>query len=462
MNLHDTRYRLRRTALAALAGSLLLAACTTVPADPAPVVALPAHWSGTQEAAPASSAADWWGFFGSTQLDALVAQGLDQGLSVQIALARLEQARGMAQISGAARYPTVTAGLNASGGSSSSSPKQSLSITGTMDLDIWGLHAAKADSAGSVAQASELDVETARQLLAANIALNYLQLLALDERIDLSRRIASDAQQLLSLVEKQASLGAASALDVAQQRNTLQTFLAATPQLVLQRDTLRGQLAVLVNATPQEFTVRAEPFLDIAVPQIQAIAPARAVAGRPEVLAAEARLKAARFDVAAARAAFLPSVSITAQAGALLNPTQALWSLAGALLQPLFNGGSLDGQLRVDRAHAEELLASYRQSILQVLQEAQGQLIAVQRLQETETLDKAAVESAQEALRLSRIRYDRGAYDLLAVIVNERTLYQAQDTLLQARLQRLQATVGLYRAFGGQSAQPAPAQISSK
>ncbi|RAR84946.1 efflux transporter outer membrane subunit [Paracidovorax anthurii] len=462
MNLHDPRHRPWRAVAATLAGSLMLGACATVPAPPPPAVALPAHWSGTGDAASASAPSRWWRAFGSTPLDALVTRGLDEGLTVQIAVARLEQARAAAQISGAALYPSLSAGLNASGGSGNSSPKRSLSVTGTMGVDLWGLNAAKADSAGSTAEASGFDLETARQTLAANITLAYLQLLALDERIDLSRRIASDAQQLLTLVEKQASLGAASTLDVAQQRNTVQTFLAATPQLRMQRDTLQGQLAVLVNATPQEFGVQPEPFLSIAVPQVQAIAPAQAIAGRPEVRAAEERLKAARFDVAAARAAFLPSVSITAQAGAVLNPTQALWSLGGVLLQPLFDAGRLDGQLRSDRAHAEELAATYRQAILQALQEAQAQLVAVQRLQEAETQNQAAVQSAQEALRLSRIRYDRGAYDLLAVIINERTLYQAQDTLLQARMQRLQAAVGLYRAFGGQSALPLPSRLSMK
>lgn len=433
-------------ALAVLA-TLVLSACATAPAQKAPDVPLPAHWSTAGSDAPAASA-PWWTQFGSPQLNALVTRAVGEGLTVQIAQARFEQARGLAQVGGAARYPTLGLGMDASGGSSSSSPKQSVTLTGSYSLDLWGLNAAKADSASSSAQASLMDVETARQTLAANIALGYFQLLALDDRVQLSQRIAGDAQQLLSLVEKQASLGVVSPLEVAQQRNTLQTFLAATPVLIQQRDTLRGQLAVLANTAPQSFQLMPERFGDLVVPPVPTISPAQAVAGRPEVQAAEARLQAANFDVAAARAAFLPSISITAQIGALLNPTQALWSLGGALLQPLFDGGAREGQLRVDRAHAEELVLTYRQSILQVLQEVEAQLIAVQRLQEAETLDQAAVASADDALRLSRIRYERGVYDLLTVIVSQRTLYQAQDTLLQARMQRLQATVGLYRAFG--------------
>ena len=454
-----------------LLGALAIAGCSTVPAYRTPDVALPQQWSAVKDVvAPAATPVDWWLGFRSPQLDELVARGLGDGLDLKIALARLEQARGLAQIAGAGRYPSVAAALDVTrGGTGSSGNTRSATLQGTLNLDLWGAYGAKAQSADMSAQASEFDVHTVRQALAANISLGYFQLLALDERIQLATRIADDAQSLLSLVEKQASLGAASTLDVQQQRNTVQTFLAAIPTLRLQRDTVFGQLAVLVNATPQQFSVAREQFLDLNVPQVLAISPADAVAARPEVQAAEARLKAANFDVGVARAAFLPSVTITAQAGWLLNPTQALWSVAGSLLQPLFDAGQREGQLRVDRAHAEELVASYRQAILQVLQETESQLVAVQRLHEAETLNQAAVDSASESLRLSRIRFERGASDLLTVIVNERTLYQARDTLLQARSQRLQATVGLYRALGGKApmtqfaaAALQPAQPSTK
>ncbi len=453
--------RAHRMAVVGLLGAMVLAGCSTVTPFQKPNVPLPMHWTAAKDVSPTREQDNWWTQFGSPQLNDLVSRGLDDGLTIKIALARLEQARGLAQIAGAGRYPTLSAGLSGSRGSSASSPKQTASLTGSLDLDIWGQNAAKADSAIATAQASAFDLETARQTLAANIALSYFQLLALDERIQLSHRIADDASHQLQLVETQSKFGAASALDVEQQRNNLQTFLAATPLLIQQRDTLRGQLAVLVNTLPQAFRVAPESFLEMTVPQVQAIAPSTVVASRPEVLAAEAHLKAANFDVGVARAAFLPKVSLTAELGTLFNPAQALWSVGGSLLQPLFDAGALQGQLHVDRAHAEELVATYRQTILQVLQEAEAQLVAVQRLKEAEVLDQAAVHSAGEALRLSRIRYDHGAYDMLTIIVNERNFYQAQDTLLQARMQRLQATVNLLRAYGGKAGATAVADPST-
>ncbi len=434
-----------------LFAALALAGCSTVPAYRTPDVALPKAWKAApSEAMSTSVPVDWWTGFRSQQLDELVALGLGDGLDVAIARARLEQARGLAQIAGAGRYPTVDAGLSATHGNAAASGKESsATLQATVNLDLWGGSGARAQSAEMSAQASVFDLDTARQALATNISNTYFDVLALDERITLAVRIADDAQNLLSLVQTQESLGAASVLDIQLQRNTVQSFLAAIPPLKLQREAAFGQLAVLVNKMPEEFALTPQKLLDLGVPDVGAVAPADAVAARPEVHSAEARLKAANFDVGAARAAFLPSVAVTASAGWVLNPTQALWDTTGALLQPLLEGGRLKGQLKVDRAHAQELLAAYRLVILQVLQQTESQMVAVQRLREAEALNRSAVDSASESLRLSRISFEHGASDMLTVITNERTLYQAQDTLLQTRLQRLQAAAGLYLAIGG-------------
>jgi outer membrane protein TolC len=115
---------------------------------------------------------------------------------------------------------------------------------------------------------------------------------------------------------------------------------------------------------------------------------------------------------------------------------------------PLFSGGRLEGALRVSRARAQELVATYREAIIEALQDVEGQLTAIKQLDQVNVLDTAAVASAREAARLARVRLDLGVIDFQTLLTTERTLYQAEDTLLQVKLQRLQAAVGLYRALG--------------
>jgi NodT family efflux transporter outer membrane factor (OMF) lipoprotein len=436
-----------------------MAGCSVLPAYQRPAVDLPAQWAnqpGQPGTAPPSAAAGssrWWTAFGSPELEALVARGLADGFDLKIALQRLEQARGRADMAGAARYPTFDLAAGASRASAASGgSSRSTSVEAGIDLDVWGRNGAIASSASGLADAARFDTDAVRAALVAGIAGTYFQALSLNERVRLAQLIADDAQKTLNLVETQARLGAASELEVAQQRNALQTFQAAVPLLEQQRDFATGQLAVLIGAMPGGFHLAANDLRGVQVPDVLAGTPKDAIARLPEVRSAEAQLKAANFDVGAARAAFLPSVSVTAALGAAFNPAQALWSVAGSVLQPLFDGGLREGQLRVDRARAEELVVTYRKAIAQALLTVENQMKTATATRDAEQLDQAAVTSANRALELARVRLQYGATDFLTVLLSERTVYQAEDTALQIRLQRLQATVGLYRALGaGQS-----------
>lgn len=436
-----------------------LSACSVVPPYRTPDTTLPAQWMTPPAAAsegaapvPASAAARaFWSGFGSPQLDDLLQYGLIGGPDIAIARARLEQARGAAEVAGAAKSPTLGLGADVSRGSSSGKRSTAVSLQAGFTPDLWGALDAKTRSADEGATASSFDLVSVQRNLLAQIATQYFTLRSCEERIRLAQQVADDAAQLLGLVERQAALGAASALEVAQQRNTVQTLQAAIPALRQQRLAAVAQLAVLVDVPPVMLRLDGDPLLDLKVPEVRAVSPADVVDARPEVRAAEARLKAANLDVGAARAAFLPSLSLTASAGWVLNPTAAAWSVAGSLLQPLFDGGQRQGQLRIERGKAQEMLASYRQTLLQVLQQTETQLAAVDQLKQQETLDAAAVASARDALHLSRIRYERGASDLLAVLLSQKSLAQAQDTLVQVRQQRLQSAAALFVATGGRT-----------
>jgi outer membrane protein TolC len=177
---------------------------------------------------------------------------------------------------------------------------------------------------------------------------------------------------------------------------------------------------------------------------------------RPDIRAAEARLVSANFSVGVARAAFFPSVNLTA-AGGVASPSlshffplaQGLSEIGGTLMQPLFQGGKLAGQLHLNRAQVLELTASYRQSVISALQDVEDSLSAVTQLDDLERAATVAAESARRAARLTAAEFQLGTVDFLTVLTVERTLFQSEDALLQARLQRLQAAVGVFRALGG-------------
>lgn len=450
--------RLAFLAAATAAALLLLAGCATTQPAAVPAVQLPSSWDAPHSDTEARPSPDWWTTFGSTQLDALIGRGLSDGFDLAIARQRLEQARGQAAIARAGTLPALDAAASAARGTSVAT--RTASLQASIDVDLGGGNAAVRDSAAALVDASVSDVDAARSALAAAIADGYFQVLCLDERIRLARLIADSSRQTLQLVETQASLGAASQLEVEQQRNALQTVEAAVPVLAQQRAKTVGDLAVLLGAMPEGFAVATDALQALQVPDVPASSPSDAIARLPQVRAAEAQLRSANFDVAVARAAFLPKLTVSATLGAAFNPAHSIWSLAGSALQPLLDGGQRAGQLHVDRAHAEELVLAYRKAIAQGLQTAETQMHAAAATRETEHIEEAAVISARNAVELSRVRLQYGTTDFLNVLLGQRTLYQAEDALLQTRLQRLQVAVGQYVALGaGQPAGVPPARF---
>jgi len=436
--------------------ALVLAGCSVVPQYHRPDPALPQAWSGASASA-ASLSKTWWRSFASPPLDVLIARSGAGNFDLQAAMARVEEARAQAEIAGAARYPSVSlTGQVARGSALSGNGSQASGLYGqaSYEIDFWGKNRAQAGSAAALAQASVFDAQTVAITLEASVASTYFQILALAARLALAQQIAEGARHVLTLVEARAANGIASQLEVEQQRNAVAVFAAAVPALEQQLEQSLHQLAVLSGETPESFRTATSKLMDIVVPEVGAGLPATVLRHRPDLGAAEARLQSARFDVGAARAAFYPSFTLTAQGGVSSTsltqwlPPVAVWNLVAGLLQPVFQGERLDGQLHFARAHYVELAASYRQTILSALQDVEDALSAVQHLRELERVDQVAVESARHASTLVRAQFDAGTADFLNVLTVERTLYQAEDTLLQVRLARLQAAVGLYRALG--------------
>jgi NodT family efflux transporter outer membrane factor (OMF) lipoprotein len=398
----------------------------------------------------------WWRAFASKELNALEEKGLGRNFDVQAAIARIDQAKGVAALLSAPLFPRIDLGgtLDRQTGLSNKNTQQVAFLAG-YELDFWGKNRAASDSAKALIAATSSDADTVAVTLTATIANTYFQILSLKERIVQAQRIAGDARRILSLMQEQQAAGAASELQVEQQRNATATFEANVPLLQQQLDQWLHLLAVLVGEQPGQLALGARDLRGLRAPEPRSGLPSSLLERRPDIQAAEARLVSANFDVGAARAAFLPSVTIGASAGltvaslAKIFPATALTDTALGLAQPIFDGGRLQGQLDFDRAHVTELVATYRQTVLTALQDVEDALSAKRRLKVLAAANLEAVTSARRSQALAEQQYRLGGADYLTVLNTQRSLFQAEDAYLQVRLQQLQAAVGLFRALGG-------------
>ena len=258
------------------------------------------------------------------------------------------------------------------------------------------------------------------------------------------------------MVEARVLGGAASSLDLAQQRGVVATQRAGIPALETQARQAENALAILLGNAPAGATAVTGELMRVEPPMPAPGLPSGLLARRPDIQAAEAQLVAANAEIGAARAAFFPSVDLTGRNGyassvlsSLFDPAGRTYSLAAGLTQSIFDGGNRSGQVDLAKARYAELIQTYRQAVISAFGDVENALVAARRTEEQEVVQSDAVEQARLAYQLADARYRAGAVDLLTVLDAQRTLYQAEDQAVQIRLARLQAAVALFKALGG-------------
>lgn len=443
-------------ALGILALLACLSGCKAAERQEAPPVTLSSSWSERAPSADLEAGPEWWRSFGNRELDRLVATGLAESPTLAAAAARIAQARAAAAIAAAVLVPGVSAvdSVDRSVGVSEKI-RQTFLVQASYEVDFWGRNRALAASATTLAEASALDAETARLLLAAGIVNTYFQVVSLRERVEQAREAAEDARRVLALVRAQREAGTATDLQVEQQSSALGTFEATVPVLIQQREAAQHLLAVLVGTEPATLRVQGRSLAAIRRPVPAVAQPGTLLVRRPDLRAAEERLAAAGFDIAAARAAFLPRLVIGGGFGHIaettsgLLPSALLTNLAAGLTQPLFDGGRLEGALTLTQERRAELLALYRLSVLTALQDVEDAMSALRNLRLQEGSSRLAVTSGRRARTIAEQQYRIGTADYLTVLNTQRTLYGAEDALLQVQFAQCVALVGLYRAIGG-------------
>nr|WP_306805760.1 efflux transporter outer membrane subunit [Caballeronia sp. BR00000012568055] len=439
--------------------AVALSACSMTPPYQAPATPLPDAYSTTTLDATVPVRNGWWHTYGDSALDALVAQSLAHNYSLASAIAAVEQARGTAEKAGAAQYPSLGIGgtfdrAHQGGHAGSNTRSQNLYAQASYEIDFWGFNAATAHSAALLARASEFDRDTVALTLTASVVDTYFAVQSLSRRVTLARSIVDDAARVLHLLLAQQDAGVATELQVQQQRNALATFEAAVPTLQQQLEIEQHALAVLTGNPPEHGFVQTITLTDIPIPRPRPDLPARLLETRPDIRAKEAQMQSANFDVGAARAAFMPNIVLTADGGwkskSLSNFLASPFaSLAASLAAPVFDGGALRGQLRAAKGAAAKSVADYQHTVITALQDVEDSLTTSQQQALAEASDQAAADAAAKAATLAEAQYRMGTVDFLTVLDAQRTRYQAEDTLIQARLARLQASVSLFRAFGG-------------
>ncbi len=461
--------------LAALFSGVWLAGCMVGPNYSRPSAPVPTAYSGETNqwkvAEPRANLprGNWWEIFGDPELNRLELQANLANQELRAALAVFEQARAFVDVSRAGYFPHVNAAPSVTrerdsanrpvNGLSTGIPDTyntfSVPLDASYEVDLWGRVRRTVESARANAAASLDDVETVRLSIQAEVASDYFTLHALDAEIELLHSSVEVFQKSLELTRNRRAVGIATDLDVAQAETVLKTTEAQLPVTILQRVKVEHALAVLTGQSASTF---AEPqkSLDLQPPILPAGLPSELLERRPDIAAAERRMASANANIGIAKAAFYPKVTLNGlagfesiSAGTLFSWPSRIWAFGPTINLPLFTGGQLRAELRQANAAYDQVVANYRQNVLNAFAEVEDNLAAQQLLVAQDQAEAAALQSAQKTLDIANNRYRAGLVTYLEVATAQNSALDLERNVVRLRGDRLVTTVALIKSLGG-------------
>lgn len=440
-----------------------------------PNITVPSAWSSTAPGNVNASPEDlskWWERLRDNTLTGLIGEALKRNTDVRTAQARLREARAQRNLAAANRFPSATVAGSAAGSKpkgSSTLGQYSANFDANWEADVFGakrnaLEAAKAD-----VRTTEADLHETQVSLAAEVAVNYVQLRSYQARVDIARQNATSQAETLQLTEWREKAGLVSSVDVEQARTNLEQTRASIPSLETSIAESQHALATLLGLAPGALKQQlsgASPIPSVPDKLMVGI-PANVLRRRPDVQAAEAKIVAETARLRQAEAGRFPSFSLngslsieklrggalgTVTGGALAASSGGLStisSFSASVLQTVFDRGRIRSQIDIQNAVQEQAVISYESTVLTALEDVENALVSFEKSHERLAALDAASTSARYAELLARDRYAAGLTDFTTVLDTERTVLTIEDSLAQTKGDRASALIQLYKALGG-------------
>lgn len=452
--------------VAAAVVAMFVSGCAVGPNYKRPAVATPQNYRGETAAAAQSSFGDekWAEVFQDPQLQKLIQTALTQNYDVRIAAARIAQAQAQLTIARGGQYPGA-AGLASSNRTRSAASKFFGPFTATTtelglglqwDLDFWGKYRRATEAARDQLLASDWAQKEVTSTLVANLASAYFTLREQDLELEISKQTLSSDQDSLKLTQLLVDHGRTSLLDVRQAEQLVYSASGSISTIQKQTAEQENLISTLIGQNPGDVVRGLDLTAQPHAPELPAGLPSSLLERRPDIRQAEAQLMAANAQIGVAKAAYFPAIALTANGGVqsidlskLFTGPAGTWSFAGQLTQPLFAGGTLKGNVHLTQAEEQQAALVYQQTIQQAFRQVSDALVAYTQDQDFRKQQDSLTKSAQDASRLSDLRYRGGAASYLEVLDANTRYYAAELTLAQAELNEMLDYVELYRALGG-------------
>jgi outer membrane protein, multidrug efflux system len=456
-------------ALYFLPGLFALHSCVLGPEPGTPSIPLPdAIRDDTAPHGPSFGEQSWRKVFTDPALRALISRALNNNPDLAAATYRIEEANAIAGATRAAAFPMIdgSAGAAARYGSTNAgqvAPRgdrssESYDLTGLLswEIDLWGGIRRSNQAARARLLQAGYQRDAVQTSLIAAVAAAYIELENLDERLTISRRTVASRMSSLQLVTTRRDGGVSSDLEVGQAEALLgqaRVSIPVTEQAIAAKE---NEIRALIGEYPGG--IARDGSLDQlgSSLRISGGLPASLMQRRPDLAAADQEFQAATADIGVAEALRLPGLALTGSGGlasgdlgSLLEGKSSTFSIGPRLTGPIFDAGRSGFRVQAAQARAKQALAAYDKAAKQAFREAADALYAHRKAGEIRNERERLVQSLVDVSRVANERFQGGASSYLEVLDAERSLFEAELDLADARRDQLLAIVQAYRALGG-------------
>jgi NodT family efflux transporter outer membrane factor (OMF) lipoprotein len=448
--------------------ALAFAGCAAVGPDYAvPQLSLPAAWHAEPPKTNAEQheLARWWARLDDPLLATLVERALTGNLDLRQAQGRILEARARRGFAQADRFPTLAARAGAERlrhsdelGGRAASELYSAGFDASWEIDLFGAKQRALEAAEALLQSAEEDLRDVHVSLAAESAINYVEVRAFQRRLAIAQESLVTQGETHQIASWRFEAGLATQLDVDQARTALEQTRSQLPVLRTGLEQAKNRLAILLGEQPgvlEDLLLQSKaiptPPVDVAVGL-----PADLLRRRPDIRRVERQLAAQTAQIGVATAALYPKLSLLGSIGLeslaasrLFLSSAGTTSAAGEAAWTLFDAGRVRQNIAVQNALQEQALARYEAAVLGALGDVENALVAYASELRRHRALVDATQAAASALFLATSQYTSGTIDFLPVLEAQRTLLTLQDQLAVSDGETTSDLIRLYKALGG-------------
>lgn len=461
---------------------VLMSGCSLVGPDfVKPEAPLLDDWTETRSPGLSSGQTDytnWWHVFNDPVLDNLIEKAYEQNLSLQVAGIRIYEARAQLGIAVGNLYPQQQ---SASGGFTNTKLSTaaetpfingsfnalSLGFDAAWEMDIWGKFRRSVETGIANLQASVASYDNVLVSLTAEVARTYILIRTLEKQLIIAKENLALQEQSLRIARVRCKEGAVTELDVAQAESLLCDTQALIPRLESSLRKSQNALAILMGVLPGDLKgmLNGPTVIPAASERVIVDIPTNLLRRRPDIRLAELRIATQTPQIGVAKSDLYPhfyllgtigwrssdATSAFGQSslGDIFSYKSLVWSVGPGFTWDILNYGRIENRVRVEDSRLQQLVVTYKNTVLNAQREVEDALVAFTRSGEEERFLRDSVTAAERSVKISLIQYRDGLVDYQRVLDSERFLATQSNRLAEVSGQMSTHLVSAYKALGG-------------